>query len=119
MIEDPNRNGTHFPYFSLGEGGGVSVFDPPTSYWGTAKPVGGGGSTYKVPSGIQYPLNVSFIDRSWSDPSTGELRTFQGEEWGGWIFQIDGRDEVARNINWSRGGFQVSKYSCVHLFALY
>ena len=109
VIEDPNRNGTHFPYFSLGEGGSVSVFDPPTSYWGTAKPVGGGGSTYEVPSGMQYPLNVSFIDRSWSDPSTGELRTFQGEEWGGWIFQIDGRDEVARNINWSRGGFQVSK----------
>ena len=113
VIENPNRNGTHFPYFSLGEGGSVSVFDPPKSYWGTAKPVGGGGSIYEVPVGMQYPLNVSFIKRPWSDPATGELRAFQGQRWGGWIFQIDGRDEASRNITWSKGGFQVSKHKCV------
>ena len=111
LITDPNRNGTHFPCFSLGEGGSVSVFDPPTSYWGTAKPVGGGGSIYEVPFGMRYPLNVSFINRSWSDPSTGELHTFQGKRWGGWIFQVDRRDEAARNITWSKGGFQVSMYT--------
>ena len=113
FIEDPNRNGTHFPYFSLGEGGSVSVFDPPESYWGTANPVGGGGSMYELPFGMQYPVNVSFVKRSWSDPSTGEFRTFQGERWGGWIFQIDKRDEAARNITWSKGGFQVSICKCI------
>ena len=107
-LQNPNRIGTHFPYFSLGEGGSVSVFDPPESYWGVAKPVGGDGATYKVPFGMQYPLNVSFIRRTWSDPSTGELHTFHGERWGGWIFQIDSRNEAARNITWSKGGFQVS-----------
>ena len=111
FIPDPNRNGTHFPCFSLGEGGSVSVFDPPTSYWGTAKPVGGGGSIYEVPYGMRYPSNISFVKRSWSDPSTGELRTFQGRRWGGWIFQIDKRDEAARNITWSKGGFQVCIYA--------
>ena len=111
VIEDPNRIGTHFPYFSLGEGGSVSVFDPPESYWGTAKPVGGGGSTYEVPFGMQYLLNVSFAKRSWSDPSTGEFRTFQGERWGGWIFQIDARDDTTRSITWSKGGFQVNVYN--------
>ena len=105
-IETPNRNGTAFPYFSLGEGGSVSVFDPPESYWGVAHP--DGGATYSVPVGMQYPLNVSFLYRSWSNPSTGELRTFQGDRWGGWIFQIDGRDGAAHNITWSKGGFQVS-----------
>ena len=118
VIEDPNRNGTHFPYFSLGEGGSVSVFDPPKSYWGTAKPVGGGGSIYEVPVGMQYPLNVSFIKRPWSDPSTGELRTFQGKRWGGWIFQIDGRDEAGHKITWSKGGFQVSIYKCAKFFVV-
>ena len=104
-VENPNRDGTHFPYFSLGVGGSVSVFDPPKSYWGVANP--DAGETYSVPVGMQYPINVSFIIRSWSDPSTGELRTFQGERWGGWIFKIDQRDEANRNLTWSKGGFQV------------
>ena len=95
------------------EGGSVPVFNPLKSYWGTAKPVGGGGSIYEVPVRMQYPLNVSFIKRSWSDPSTGKLRTFQGKRWGGWIFQIDGWDEAGHNIAWSKGGFQVSKYKCI------
>ena len=106
VVETPNRNGTHFPYFSLGEGGSVSVFDPPESYWGVAHP--DAGETYSVPVGMQYPLNVSFLYRSWSDPSTGELRTFQGERWGGWIFKIDQRDEANRSLTFSKGGFQVS-----------
>ena len=110
-IENPNRNGTAFPYFSLGEGGSVSVFDPPESYWGVAHP--DGGNTYSVPVGMQYPLNVSFLYRSWSDPSTGELRTFQGERWGGWIFKIDRRDETNRNLTFSKGGFQVSNKNLV------
>ena len=105
-IENPNRIGTHFPYFSLGEGGSVSVFNPPESYWGVGHP--DAGVTYSVPIGMQYPVKVDFVNRSWSDPTTGELRTFQGKGWGGWIFQIDGRDEVGRNITWSKGGFQVS-----------
>ena len=106
VIDNPNRNGTHFPYFSVGEGGSVSVFDPPVSYWGVAQP--DAGETYAVPIGMQYPLNVSFVNRTWSDPSTGELRTFQGERWGGWIFKIDQRDEANRNLTFSKGGFQVS-----------
>ena len=106
VVNNPNRNGTHFPYFSVGEGGSVSVFDPPESYWGVAQP--DAGETYAVPIGMQYPLNVSFVNRSWSDPSTGELRTFQGERWGGWIFKIDQRDEANRNLTFSKGGFQVS-----------
>ncbi|XP_065920298.1 uncharacterized protein [Dysidea avara] len=107
MIDDPNRNGTHFPYFSIGIGGSVSVFDPPESYWGTAKPTGG--STYTIPIGMQYPADVDFVNRTWSDPSTGELHTFQGHRWGGWVFQIDKRDESNHNFTWSKGGFQEAR----------
>jgi len=106
VIDNPIRNGTHFPYFSLGVGGSVSVFDPPESYFGTANPITG--HTYLVPYAMQYPANVSFINRTWSEPSTGEFHTFQGQRWGNWIFQIDSRDDNTRNISWSKGGFQVS-----------
>ena len=109
MVENPNRNGTHFPYFSIGIGGSVSVFDPPESYWGTPNPTGGGDATYVLPIGMQYPTGVEFLNRTWSDPGTGELHTFQGERWGGWVFQIDKRDEVNRNLTWSKGGFQEAR----------
>ena len=106
VLDNPIRNGTHFPYFSLGLGGSVSVFDPPESYFGTTDP--NSAHTYLVPYAMQYPANVSFVNRTWSEPSTGELHTFQGERWGNWIFQIDSRNESAQKISWSKGGFQVS-----------
>ena len=108
-VDSPNRNGTHFPYFSIGVGGSVSVFDPPESYWGTAKPTGGGGSTYTIPVGMQYPQDVDFVNRTWNNPSKGELHYFQGHQWGGWVFQIDKRDETSRNFTWSKGGFQEAR----------
>ena len=108
VIDNPSRNGT-FSNFSLGIGGSVSVFDPPESYWGTAKPTGGGGATYVVPVGMQYPVDVDFVNRTWNDPSIGELHTFQGKRWGGWVFQIDKRDEVNRTLTWSKGGFQEAR----------
>ena len=109
LIDDPSRNGTHFPYFNIGVGGSVSVFDPPESYWGTASPTAGGGRTYTVPIAMQYPADVDFVNRTWSNPSTGELHTFQGARWGGWVFQIDKRDETNRNLTWSKGGFQEAR----------
>ena len=106
-LQNPNREGTFFPYFSIGIGGSVSVFDPPESYWGTARPAGGGGATYVVPNAMQYPVGVDFVNRTWSDPSTGQLHTIQGARWGNWIFQIDKRDEILRNLTFGKGGFQV------------
>ena len=109
LINNPSRNGTHFPDFNIGIGGSVSVFDPPESYWGTASPTGGGGRTYTVPIGMQYPADVDFVNRTWSNPSVGELHTFQGSRWGGWIFRIDKQDEVNRNLTWTKGGFQEAR----------
>ena len=109
LINDPSRNETHFPYFNIGVGGSVSVFDPPESYWGTASPTGGGGRTYTVPTAMQYPADVEFVNRTWSNPSKGELHTFQGLRWGGWIFQIDKRDETNRSLTWTKGGFQEAR----------
>ena len=109
LINDPSRNGTHFPDFNIGIGGSVSVFDPPESYWGTSSPVGGGGRTYTVPVGMQYPVEVDFVNRTWSNPGAGELHTFQGKRWGNWIFQIDRRDDINCNLTWTKGGFQEAR----------
>ena len=66
------------------------MFDPPESYWGTARPAGVGGATYVVPNAMQYPVGVDFVNHTWSDPGTGQLHTIQGARCGGnWIFQID------------------------------
>ena len=68
----------------------MSIFNPPDSYWGTAHHAGGGGSTYFIPTGLQY---LSFINRTWSNPSTDIVHTFPGHGWGGWQFKLNEQDE--------------------------
>lgn len=51
-FDTPTRtNGTYTSY-SLGEYGPGSQWNPPTSYWAQKHPVGGGGCTYKIPTGV-------------------------------------------------------------------
>ena len=109
LVAEPNRTGSYFINFQIGVGGSVSVFNPPESYWGTAHPAGGGGSTYFIPTGLQYPSNVSFINRTWSNPSTGIVHAFHGRGWGGWQFKLNERDENDMTLRWSYGGFQEAR----------
>lgn len=44
--------------YSGGIGGPCEVFSPPFSYWCSAKPAGGGGFQYYVPSGMKLPSNT-------------------------------------------------------------
>ena len=108
-IGSPIRNGTHFPTFQIGIGGPVDVFDPPKSYWGTKNPVGGGGATYTVPSGLRYSVDEEIVDREWAHPETGVLHTFMCQYWGNWIFAIEGRNMSEREITFARGGFQEAR----------
>ena len=112
-IESPVRSGTHFPQFQIGIGGPVDVFNPPESYWGTASPVGGGGSTYTISTGLQYKSNEDFVNRKWSNPKTGVVHALHCEYWGGWQFAIDDRDMESQTITWSYGGFQEAR-GCGH-----
>jgi hypothetical protein len=108
-IDSPQRNGTHFPQFTLAVGGPVDVFDPPESYWGTADPVGGEATTYTIPTGLVYSSNEEFASRSWQNPKTGVVHAFQCYHWGGWQFAVDGRNEETKTITWSHGGFQEAR----------
>ena len=112
-IESPTRDGTHFPTFQIGIGGPVDSFKPPESYWGTASPAGGGGFTYIIPTGLVYKTNEDFVNRKWSEPSTGVLHALHCEYWGGWQFAIDDRNMANQTITWSRGGFQEAR-GCNH-----
>ena len=109
LIGEPQRNGTHFPQFLIGIDGPVDVFDPPESYWGTADPVGGGGSTYKITTGLVYSTDEEFAKRSWKNPKTGVVHAFHCHYWGNWQFAIDDRDEESNTIKWSYGGFQEAR----------
>ncbi|XP_065906254.1 uncharacterized protein [Dysidea avara] len=110
FIRSPNRTGSYFPFFQIGKGGSVSVFNPPQSYWGTANPSGGGGFTYRVPTGLQFSSNLSIADRTWSNPSTGVVHTFHCKHWGGWQFKLDGRnDKTNHTLTWSYGGIQEAR----------
>jgi hypothetical protein len=60
-IASPERNGTHFPTFQVGMDGPVAQFSPSASYWGTLYPVGGGGSQYTIPSGLQWSTSLAFL----------------------------------------------------------
>ena len=109
LITNPNRSGSYFPYFQIGVGGSVSVFNPPESYWGTAHPAGGGGFTYRIPTGLQYPSNIGFINRTWNKPSTGVVHAFHCKHWGGWQFKLHERHDDSQILTWSYGGFQEAR----------
>lgn len=94
FIKSPVRSDTLFPNFYYGMDGTVSQFDPPYSYWGVSKPVGGGGSTYSVPSGLQYSTQLEINLRTWKNASTGVVHAMQHYHWGNWMFRLDKRDEV-------------------------
>ena len=108
-IDSPQRNRSHFPEFLIGIGGPVDVFDPPESYWGTSAPVGGGGRTYMITTGLVYSSSEEFASRSWKNPKTGVVHAFHCHYWGGWQFAVDDRIEANNTIKWSYGGFQEAR----------
>ena len=109
LITNPNRTGSYFPFFQIGVGGSVSVFNPPESYWGTANPAGGGGFTYRIPTGLQYSADIDFVNRTWSKPSTGVVHALHCSHWGGWQFKVDERNSDTQTLSWSYGGFQEAR----------
>ena len=95
QISAPTRPASRFPGFAIGIGGSVSQFDPPESFWGTQNPYHGSVNyTYVVPSGLQYSEELEINNRSWKNPSTGILHTFQSGHWGNWMYKLDSRNEV-------------------------
>ena len=105
-IEAPVRERAYFTTFEIGIGGPVSMFDPPKSYWGLKNPRGGLAHTYLVPTGLQYPSDVNFVNRTWSHPETGVVHAFHALHWANWQFQLSGRDSEKKELMFAFGGWQ-------------
>ena len=108
-IKSPQRNGTKFPTFEIGIGGPVEAFDPPESYWGLKKPVGGGAATYEITTGLVYSSDVGFVNRTWSRPDTGVVHAFHCRHWGNWQFKLSDRNMSKRELIFAYGGFQEAR----------
>ncbi|CAF0867668.1 unnamed protein product [Adineta steineri] len=108
-IQEPYRNGTVFPNYQLGVGGGASVFNPPTNFWSTASPPQG--NNYVVPRGLVVKNGALPHMRNWSEPTTGLVHTFHSGYWGGWIFEIASSNSTQNTIMFGRGGFQEARGS--------
>ena len=94
-VDTPQRNGTHFPQYSLQVGGSNAVFDPPESP-----------GTYTMSTGLQYSPSEGFASRSWKNPKTGVVHTFHSHHWGNFQYIVDERDEKNQQLKWTQGGFQ-------------
>eukprot|EP00696_Hemimastix_kukwesjijk_P008468 gnl/Hemi2/20698_TR6856_c0_g1_i1.p1 gnl/Hemi2/20698_TR6856_c0_g1~~gnl/Hemi2/20698_TR6856_c0_g1_i1.p1 ORF type:complete len:814 (+),score=271.94 gnl/Hemi2/20698_TR6856_c0_g1_i1:155-2596(+) len=106
LITTPQRNGTNFPYFQVGIGGAASVFNPPISYWGFSNP--DAGSQFQVPSGLVYNAST-FTTKRWANPKTAIVHAFHGGHWGGWQFEVTGRNDATNTLTFGRGGFQEAR----------
>jgi hypothetical protein len=106
-IQSPSRDGTAFPNYQLGIGGGASVFNPPANFWSTASPPAG--SNYAVPVGLTVKSGALPHISNWSNPSTGFVHTFHGGFWGGWIFEIASSSSTDNSIQFTRGGYQEAR----------
>jgi hypothetical protein len=113
-IGAPINNGTHFPGFPMGVGGpGDGFFYPARSYWTIKDPVGGGGSTYRVPSGFVWEP-TTWTSKQWKHNPSGKgliVGAYQGGHWGSWIFEVDSVDASTSTVNFGRGGFQEARGS--------
>ncbi|CAF4130186.1 unnamed protein product, partial [Adineta steineri] len=108
-LQEPYRNGTEFPNYQLGIGGGASVFDPPTNFWSTASPPAG--DNYVVPRGFTVKNDALPHLHNWSEPTSGFVHTFHSGYWGGWIFEIASINSTENTIMFGQGGFQEARGS--------
>ena len=105
-----NTRGTDdFTHYGGGINGPCEVFDPPFSYWCQAKPQGGGGFQYFVPSGFVYapgslPFNAT--TKPLSDMKGWTVQMWRQAHWANWMFDLDGVDTASNTLTLGRGGYQ-------------
>ena len=97
----PNRTGTAFPNYHLSLGSGVSVFNPPSSFWGS----------HTIPRGFTVKEDALPHFNNWSKPTTGFVHTFHSLYWGSWVFEIASVNKTHNEIMFDRGGFQEARGS--------
>jgi hypothetical protein len=106
--------GTVFPYYQLGSGGNLGVFEPPLSFWGMAHPEAG--ALWNWLTSVSYTAeNVSGISVAPPNPANPPIvQAFHGRHWGGWTFAVNGSTTSADGgltLSFSKGGYQEARGS--------
>ena len=96
QVQEPSRNGTMFPNYHIGLGGGASVFNPARSFFGA----------HNVPRGFTGKIGALPHIGNWTKPTTGFVHAFQGKYWSSWAFEIASVNATQNTIMIGRGGFQ-------------
>lgn len=113
------KDGTNFPYYQLGSGGNLDVFDPPQSFWGMVRdsrqclslalplsffvkavPLACGPHLQAHPeagalwnwltSATYTAANVTGVSVAPDPTNPPIVQAFHGGHWGGWTFEVNG-----------------------------
>ena len=106
-LDKPSLEKTLYTNYQIALDGTAVQWTPAISYWALAHPIGGGGCTYTIPSGIDVKL-TNWSPREWQHPEGALFHAFQGGYWGFWMFEVEKseRNGNVMSLEWTKGGFQ-------------
>ena len=106
-MDKPSIEHTLYTNYQIALEGTAVQWTPAISYWALAHPVGGGGCTYSIPTGIDVSTR-NWTPREWKHPNGAIFHAFQGGYWGFWMFEVDSYERTQDNVSfgWTKGGFQ-------------
>lgn len=104
--QQPFRNTSNsFQTYQAGVGGPCEGFTPQVGYWCGNKTAGGGGVTYRIPSGMT--AGPSILPNSPYKNATGAvIQAWRPAHWASWMFQVGSYDASQGLFTFSKGGFQ-------------
>lgn len=106
-MDKPSIEHSLYTNYQIAIDGPAVQWTPAISYWALAHPIGGGGCTYAIPTGIDVATR-NWSPREWKHPNGAIFHAFQGGYWGFWMFEVDSyeRKDGKISLGWTKGGFQ-------------
>lgn len=100
-------SGTSFQKYQLGIGGPCRGFTPPAGYWCGNGTAGGGGVTYRIPTGMTADKTI-LPNSPYKDPVTtpAVIQAWRPAHWASWMFEVGKYDADTGLFTFSKGGFQ-------------
>eukprot|EP01084_Bolivina_argentea_P256721 432330_1 len=108
----PIRNdsiNSFFQHYTIGIGGNCNGFTPNAGYWCSSKTQGGGGKTYRIPTGLTFNKTIlpnSPYSSTFLTAATPIIQAWRPHHWASWMFQIGTYDAKNNTFVFEKGGFQ-------------
>lgn len=94
-----------FQEYEIGAHGACDVYEPPTSYWCSENPSGGGAFAFRIPSGLTYTAD-QLPNAPYEHGEGAIMAVWRPAHWASWFMEADSYDAQAKKIGWTKGGFQ-------------